>query len=206
MFRVVQISRTMKRVTNLQFTRRNVMGRILAFLFLTITAVAQQLPREDAVRIAEFYRLAEQIQDRVWPNWSKTPAPLLLVTDKTEFLTRHHKSCGRSLRPSTAVRHSSTGHVPGVRPTRDHSDRAGAKYGCQDQHAMVDHPHARTLSSAPGWAARIFRNCGAVRPERGRYDRNVDAELSIPVRAARGSDIVLEATGSAAQFSSYERP
>src|SRR5437879_7001076 len=89
MFRVAQISRTMKRVTNLLFTRRTVMGGILAFLFLTITAVAQQLPREDAVRIAEFYRLAEQIQDRVWPNLSKTTAPLLLVTDKTAFLTRH---------------------------------------------------------------------------------------------------------------------
>jgi len=34
MFRVAQISRTMKRVTNLQFTRRNVMRRILAFLSL----------------------------------------------------------------------------------------------------------------------------------------------------------------------------
>ena len=48
---------------------------------LTITAAAQQLPREDAIRIAEFYRLAAQIQDQIWPNWSNTPAPLLLVTD-----------------------------------------------------------------------------------------------------------------------------
>ncbi len=79
----------MKGLTNLQVTRRNVMGRILAFLLLTITAVAQQLPREDAARIAEFYRLAEQIQDRIWPNWSNTPAPLLLVTDKAEFLTHY---------------------------------------------------------------------------------------------------------------------
>src|SRR5277367_926242 len=63
------------------------MRRILGVLLLTITAVAQQLPREDAVRIAEFYRLAAQIQDQIWPNWSKVPAPLLLVTDKTEFLT-----------------------------------------------------------------------------------------------------------------------
>jgi len=62
------------------------MGRILVFVLLTITAVAQQLPHEDAVRIAEFYRLAAQIQDQIWPDWSKTPAPLLLVTDKTEFL------------------------------------------------------------------------------------------------------------------------
>jgi hypothetical protein len=63
------------------------MPRILAFLLLTMAAVAQQLPHEDAVRVAEFYRLAAQIQDQVWPDWSKTPSPLLLITDKTEFLT-----------------------------------------------------------------------------------------------------------------------
>jgi hypothetical protein len=54
-----------------------------------MVVVAQELPREDAVRIAEFYRLAAQVQDQIWPDWSKTPAPLLLVTDKTEFLTHH---------------------------------------------------------------------------------------------------------------------
>lgn len=49
---------------------------------------AQQLPREDAIRIAEFYRLSAQIQDSIWPEWSKTPSPLLLVTAESEFLTR----------------------------------------------------------------------------------------------------------------------
>jgi hypothetical protein len=49
----------------------------------------EQLPAEDAVRIREFYRLAGQIQDQIWPEWSKTPAPLLLVTTNTEFLTHH---------------------------------------------------------------------------------------------------------------------
>ncbi|MGB6383679.1 MAG: hypothetical protein WBD25_05400 [Terriglobales bacterium] len=65
------------------------MRKILAFILLTVSAVAQQLPHEDAIRIAEFYRLSAQIQDQIWPDWSKTPAPLLLVTDKTEFLTHH---------------------------------------------------------------------------------------------------------------------
>ncbi len=46
-----------------------------------------QLPAADAVRIREFYRLAAAIQDRIWPHWSATPAPLLLVTNETEFLT-----------------------------------------------------------------------------------------------------------------------
>jgi hypothetical protein len=54
---------------------------------LTITSVGQQLPHQDAVRIAEFYRLAAQIQDQIWTDWGKTESPLLLVTDKTEFLT-----------------------------------------------------------------------------------------------------------------------
>jgi hypothetical protein len=33
--------------------------------------------------------LAPQIADKVWPSWGKTPAPLLLVTSDTEFLTHH---------------------------------------------------------------------------------------------------------------------
>ena len=72
-----------------RFGRLNGMGRILAFVLLTITGVAQQLPHEDAVRIAEFYRLAAQIQDQVWLDWSRTPTPMLLVTDKTEFLIQY---------------------------------------------------------------------------------------------------------------------
>lgn len=68
------------------FARPKRVGRILSALLFTIAAAAQQLPHEDAVRIAEFYRLASQIQDQIWADWSKTPAPLLLVTDKTEFL------------------------------------------------------------------------------------------------------------------------
>ncbi len=53
----------------------------------TPAAPAAQLPADDAVRIREFYRLAAAIQDRIWPHWSATPAPLLLVTNETEFLT-----------------------------------------------------------------------------------------------------------------------
>ncbi|HSZ60709.1 MAG TPA: hypothetical protein VK828_02870 [Terriglobales bacterium] len=73
-------------MTTREFARLNRVGRILSALLLTTAAAAQQLPHEDAVRIAEFYRLASQIQDQVWADWSKTPAPLLLVTDKAEFL------------------------------------------------------------------------------------------------------------------------
>jgi hypothetical protein len=52
-------------------------------------ATDEQLPADDGVRIREFYRLAARIQDRIWPEWSKTPAPVLLVTAETEFLTHY---------------------------------------------------------------------------------------------------------------------
>ncbi|HVO78515.1 MAG TPA: hypothetical protein VMT39_00715 [Candidatus Bathyarchaeia archaeon] len=66
------------------------MRSLLALLIFTVSALAQApqpLPVDDAARIAEFYRLAAQIQDKVWPGWSKTPTPLLLVTSESEYLT-----------------------------------------------------------------------------------------------------------------------
>src|SRR6267154_6251412 len=69
------------------------MRLVMACLLLVTAAPAQsaglQLPPEDAIRVREFYRLATQIQDQIWPDWDKVPAPLLLVTEKTEFLLHH---------------------------------------------------------------------------------------------------------------------
>jgi hypothetical protein len=69
------------------------MRNLLALLLLPSLALAHsvdaQLPEKDVVRIREFYRLASQISDQVWPNWASTPAPLMLVTQETEFLTHH---------------------------------------------------------------------------------------------------------------------
>lgn len=50
---------------------------------------AQHMAPDDAVRVREFFRLAAQIQDQIWQGWSRTPAPLLLVTSDGEFLTHH---------------------------------------------------------------------------------------------------------------------
>jgi hypothetical protein len=50
-------------------------------------APSAKIPRDDTVRVREFYRLSSQIQDKLWPHWSETPAPLLLVTTDSEFLT-----------------------------------------------------------------------------------------------------------------------
>jgi hypothetical protein len=57
-------------------------------LGLTSTAYAQAISGDDEVRIAEFYRLAPQIEDRIWPGWSRVESPLLLITQDAEFLTR----------------------------------------------------------------------------------------------------------------------
>ncbi len=66
---------------------------LLAVLFLAIGAPAQsalpKIPKDDAIRIREFYRLASQTQDKIWPGWSSIPAPLLLVTPEVEYLTHH---------------------------------------------------------------------------------------------------------------------
>lgn len=70
------------------------MKTLLTSLALIAVSFAQQaappkISEDDAIRIVEFYRLAPSIEDKVWPNWSKVPAPLILVTPETEFLTRH---------------------------------------------------------------------------------------------------------------------
>jgi hypothetical protein len=67
------------------------MRSLLCLLVFVTAALAQPslkpIPADDAVRIREFYRLAAQIQDQIWPDWSKIPEPLLLVTRETEYLT-----------------------------------------------------------------------------------------------------------------------
>ncbi len=62
-------------------------------LLLATVALAQPVTPEvapdNAVRIREFYRLASQVQNSVWANWSQAPDALLLVTPDYEFLTHH---------------------------------------------------------------------------------------------------------------------
>jgi hypothetical protein len=47
------------------------------------------LPAVDRTRLAEAFRLADQIGDRIWAGWSKAPFAVLLVTPDVEFLIRH---------------------------------------------------------------------------------------------------------------------
>jgi hypothetical protein len=64
------------------------MPSIATVLLMAATAgvAYAQIPADDAVRIGEFHRLAAQIEDGIWPNWSHVPEPVLLVTKNGEFL------------------------------------------------------------------------------------------------------------------------
>jgi hypothetical protein len=49
------------------------------------------VPEADRLRIAEAFRLADELGNRVWPGWDKSPFAVLLVTADHEFLIRHPK-------------------------------------------------------------------------------------------------------------------
>jgi len=69
------------------------MRNALACCLLGVVAFGQsatpQLGNNDAIRIHEFYRLLPQIANQAWPDLAQTPAPLLLVTQDTEFLIHY---------------------------------------------------------------------------------------------------------------------
>lgn len=49
-------------------------------------AAQEGFAAEDRIRVAEAFRLAERLQDAVWPGWSVAPFELLLVTADRELL------------------------------------------------------------------------------------------------------------------------
>jgi hypothetical protein len=70
------------------------LSQLSILIAVTISLSAQsepiaQLPVADKARVQEFYRLSAAIQDEIWKGWSSAPDPLLLVTDKAEFLTHY---------------------------------------------------------------------------------------------------------------------
>ena len=50
---------------------------------------AATIPAIDRTRLAEAFRLADKIGDRLWAEWSRAPFAVLLVTGDLEFLVRH---------------------------------------------------------------------------------------------------------------------
>ena len=65
---------------------------LLGVLLLASSASAQGPPvvrKVDRIRVAEAFRLADALGNRLWPGWDKAPFAVLLVTRETEFLIRH---------------------------------------------------------------------------------------------------------------------
>lgn len=47
------------------------------------------IPKDDRIRIAEAFRLADSVQDQIWPHWSKAPRGVMLITNDYEYLVGH---------------------------------------------------------------------------------------------------------------------
>jgi len=47
------------------------------------------LSAEDKIRIEEAFRLADSVEDRIWPNWSNAPFAVMLITNDYEYLIDH---------------------------------------------------------------------------------------------------------------------
>ena len=65
---------------------------VLALVSVAGDALAQGAPgmsRVDRVRLAEAFRLAAAVGDRVWPGWGRGPFAVLLVTPEHEYLVGH---------------------------------------------------------------------------------------------------------------------
>ena len=70
----------------------NIIKITLALLLVAGNASAQDKPalREiDRTRLAEAFRVSDQLGDELWTGWSKAPLAVLLVTPDKEFLIRH---------------------------------------------------------------------------------------------------------------------
>ena len=75
---------------------KRMMQVLITVLFAAAAIAAQtgtqtQISPTDRIRLAEAFRLADQLGDQVWPGWNKAPFAVLLVTPETEFLMRHPK-------------------------------------------------------------------------------------------------------------------
>ncbi len=62
---------------------------VVAVSLAAAAAQGQTLREADRVRLAEAFRLAEQVQDSIWTSWSAAPFAVLLLTPEHEFLLRH---------------------------------------------------------------------------------------------------------------------
>lgn len=68
---------------------RTALGAAMAWI--ATAASAQAIPDGDRIRLAEAFRMSDQLGDRIWPGWSQAPFAVLLVTPEFEYLVRHDK-------------------------------------------------------------------------------------------------------------------
>jgi hypothetical protein len=64
---------------------------LLGFAPAVDSQAPPRLPDVDRIRIAEAFRLADALGNRLWPDWDRAPFAVLLVTPDHEFLIRHPK-------------------------------------------------------------------------------------------------------------------
>ncbi|HEY6950925.1 MAG TPA: hypothetical protein VI758_00890, partial [Bacteroidota bacterium] len=66
---------------------------LVSALFFASNPVRPQskasIPETDRIRIAEAYRLADSVQNMIWPDWNRAPFALMLVTNDYEYLIGH---------------------------------------------------------------------------------------------------------------------
>jgi len=177
------------------------MRLLITFFLITTAALAQnttpQLTADDAVRIREFYRLAAQIQNQIWPDWSRTPAPLLLVTPDTEFLTHHaeppkgFEKAGDDLYarprqfPTNLLATFPAFGPPSViviGEPRNTTSKTSTPWL-----VTLMHEHFHQLQNAQ---PRLLPSGARPRAKPWRQHRYVDVELPISVRKARDSGIL----------------
>lgn len=60
-----------------------------ALVFLSAAVWGQQLPADDRIRLAEAFRLSDQLGDTIWSGWTQAPFAVVLVTPEFEYLIRH---------------------------------------------------------------------------------------------------------------------
>lgn len=76
-------------MTILRAAKSAALAAALALLFAPTQA--QSLEENDRIRLAEAFRLSDQLGERIWPGWNSAPFAVLLVTPEFEFLVRHDK-------------------------------------------------------------------------------------------------------------------
>jgi hypothetical protein len=62
---------------------------LLCLVGESLSQAPPEISADDRVRLAEAFRLADELGDKVWKGWSKSPFAVVLVTPEYEFLMRH---------------------------------------------------------------------------------------------------------------------